>query len=126
MEDGISCALQFESAHLARDAPLQWLAAKRAHQLSRKRRENASYLGLAAWKLQARDLASRFGKLAEGANWSTEAASWQTTTPHHVIDGHHSSVNAVAVGERQGRAVIVSGSWDNTVRVWDLETLEAV
>jgi WD40 repeat protein len=37
-----------------------------------------------------------------------------------------SIVVSVAVGERQGRTVIVSGSADNTVRVWDLETLQPV
>ena len=32
------------------------------------------------------------------------------------------AVRAVAVGELEGRPVVVSGSADRTVRVWDLAT----
>ena len=35
-------------------------------------------------------------------------------------------VSAVAVGERHGRPVIVSGSYDGTVRVWDLASGQPV
>jgi hypothetical protein len=37
------------------------------------------------------------------------------------LTDHHDTVTAVAVGERHGRPVIVSGSKEQTVRVWDLE-----
>jgi WD40 repeat protein len=37
------------------------------------------------------------------------------------LTGHDRSVSAVAVGERHGRPVIISGGADQTVRVWDLE-----
>ena len=36
--------------------------------------------------------------------------------------GHTGGVTAVAVGELDGRPVVVSGSNDATVRVWDLGT----
>ena len=41
------------------------------------------------------------------------------------LTGHDGFVFAVAVGERLGRPVIVSGSGE-TVRVWDLESGEPV
>jgi WD40 repeat protein len=51
----------------------------------------------------------------------------ETLTPVGTrLEGHSSSVESVAMGQRQGRAVIVSGSLDKTVRVWDLETLAPV
>jgi WD40 repeat protein len=37
--------------------------------------------------------------------------------------GHTGGVYALAVGERQGQKVIVSGSGDNSVRIWDSELL---
>ena len=42
------------------------------------------------------------------------------------LTGHDGNVSAVAVAERHGRPVIVSGSYDRTVRVWDLESDEPV
>ena len=36
--------------------------------------------------------------------------------------GHTGEVNAVAVGQLDGRTVVVSGSGDRTVRVWDAAT----
>src|SRR5262249_35817371 len=42
------------------------------------------------------------------------------------IEGHDKFVNALTVGEVEGRRMIVSGGDDGTVRVWDLvEALEA-
>jgi WD40 repeat protein len=38
------------------------------------------------------------------------------------LTGHDDTVTAVAVGQRHGQPVIVSGGFDATVRVWDLET----
>ena len=36
--------------------------------------------------------------------------------------GHTGRVTAMAVGELDGRPIVVSGSLDSTVRVWDLVT----
>jgi WD40 repeat protein len=42
------------------------------------------------------------------------------------LRGHDGSVDAVAVGELEGRPVVVSGGSHGTVRVWDLRTGSAV
>ena len=42
--------------------------------------------------------------------------------PHQPLAGHTGWVRAVAVGRAGGRDVIVSGSDDGTVRVWDAAT----
>ena len=41
-------------------------------------------------------------------------------------DGHTERVTAVAVGRAGDRDIIVSGSWDGTVRVWDAATGQPV
>ena len=38
------------------------------------------------------------------------------------LSGHDSAITAVTVTERAGRRLIVSGSADKTVRLWDLQT----
>ena len=38
------------------------------------------------------------------------------------LTGHNGPVNAVAVAELDGRPMVISGSDDETVRVWDLAT----
>jgi WD40 repeat protein len=43
-------------------------------------------------------------------------------TPHQNITGHTNWVNGVAIGRVGDREVFVSGSDDNTVRVWDAAT----
>ena len=52
--------------------------------------------------------------------WATGGA----TTPwmRALITGHTGPVSSVAVGQADGRAIIVSGSNDRTVRVWDAVT----
>ncbi|MGD9525621.1 serine/threonine-protein kinase [Pseudonocardia sp.] len=45
-----------------------------------------------------------------------------TSTVEHTLAGHSEPVNSVAVAQLDGRPVIVSGSVDRTVRVWDLAT----
>ena len=52
--------------------------------------------------------------LATGDAWSGDP-----------FTGHTGAVRAVAVGELDGRPVVVSGSSDGTVRVWDLATGDA-
>jgi len=42
------------------------------------------------------------------------------------LTSHNGRVNTVAVGERRGQPVIVSGSGDGTVQVWGLESGELV
>jgi WD40 repeat protein len=51
--------------------------------------------------------------------WRCRWARVQPSTPHRVIGRHGESVNCVALGVIDGQAVLVSGSADNTIRLWD-------
>ncbi len=55
-------------------------------------------------------------------SWRVGAASWRLEPPHRTFTGHTGGVSAVALGQVAGREVIVSGSTDDTVRVWDAAT----
>ena len=66
--------------------------------------------------------ADQIGQLPLRRSFSVPWANWQSAATHRVISGHDGGVSSVAVGELEGRAVIVSGGEDGTVRVWDLAT----
>ena len=65
------------------------------------------------------------------ARWSSPAAAtgrcgcgtWPPAAPvGDPFTGHSGYVHAVAAAELDGRPVVISGSSDETVRVWDLAT----
>ena len=84
--------------------------------------EHAAYLGLAARCGRAEVLADRIDADGLTSPWRARWASWQLQRPHQQLTGHAGAVNAVAVAELDGRPVVISGSDDGTVRVWDLAT----
>jgi WD40 repeat protein len=84
--------------------------------------ERAAYLQLAARCGRATQLADAISADGLPLAWATDWASWRLQPPHRTFTGHAGEVNAVAVGLLDGRTVVVSGSGDRTVRVWDAAT----
>ena len=87
--------------------------------------ERASYLQLAARRHRA-PLADQLDRQSLHQPWTARWVSGPRPGPHYIVGRHDGRVEAVAVGERHGRPVIISGSPDKTVRVWDLETGQPV
>jgi WD40 repeat protein len=54
--------------------------------------------------------------------WRCRWAHVQPSAPHRIIGRHADCVTSIAVGEIDGRAVVVSSSSDNRVRLWDVRT----
>ncbi|MDQ0938408.1 hypothetical protein [Streptomyces sp. V1I1] len=85
-------------------------------------------LALNAARFGDRELAARITSVpVEGKPDAWWAVEWATSSMidlrfRHALPGHTDTVSAVATGVVEGRPVVVTGSWDKTVRVWDLAT----
>lgn len=88
--------------------------------------ERAAYLQLSAQRCGARVLAERIGGLGVALSWSARWAWWSPTGVHRHLSGHQSGVLAVAVGDLDGRPIAVTGSADETARIWDLTTHQQI
>ena len=72
-------------------------------------------------QMEAPDLAPQL-EPPVATRWRCRWARVRPSTPHRVIGRHTGPVTAVALGEVDGRAVVVSGSDDQTIRLWDART----
>ena len=84
--------------------------------------QHAAYLQLAACCARAPELAHAIADSGLPLPFASDWASWRLQPPHHTLPGHTGGVSSVAIGQVDGRPVIVSGSNDQTVRVWDATT----
>ncbi|PZS30711.1 MAG: hypothetical protein DLM61_10135, partial [Pseudonocardiales bacterium] len=84
--------------------------------------DQPAYLQLAARSARAPHLADTITAQGLPLSWTTDWASWRLQYPHRTVTGHTGSVCAVALGQVEGRAVVVSGGADRTVWVWDAAT----
>jgi WD40 repeat protein len=94
-----------------------------AHQLrGRSLGERAAYLGLHAHQTGAVEFARGLRALAlePGPPWSVRWAHWESTNAPQILTGHTGAVRAVAIGTLDGRPIAVTGSDDQTLRIWDL------
>jgi hypothetical protein len=81
--------------------------------------EKASYLELSARKQELTKLADQIASLPLLRTWVPKWVSWKQADVHRVFEGHTSEVNCVALGQLGGKEVVISGSADSTVRVWE-------
>jgi WD40 repeat protein len=88
--------------------------------------ESVSYLEMAARKSMATHFADQVAQLPLHPTWNIPWARWLPSATHRILSQDNGKVIALAVAEREGRTVIVSGSDDTSVRIWDLERGEAV
>jgi WD40 repeat protein len=88
--------------------------------------EKASYLELNARKQGVFDIAEQIASLVLVRRWVPKWTSWTYSGTHRVLEGHTGSVNCVALGKLGEREVVVSGGVDETVRVWEPSTGEAL
>jgi tetratricopeptide (TPR) repeat protein len=86
----------------------------------RRNPERLEQLRLIARQVGADRLADRIAALEPPRPWSVRWAHWEVKSPHRLVGRHDGALSAVAVAELDGQPVVVSGSHDRTVQVWDL------
>ncbi|RZU48342.1 WD40 repeat protein [Krasilnikovia cinnamomea] len=87
---------------------------------------HAAYLELAARSGGATALADAVAASGVPRPWSTRWVSWQVAVLHRPLTGHTGAVLCVAVGQRDGVDVAVTGADDRELRVWDLTSGEPI
>jgi WD40 repeat protein len=91
------------------------------HLVDLDRPERASQLELSSHHLGDYDLAVCIAGAVPNRPWQTHWSHGRRAIGYQVLVGHGGDVSAVAVGALpDGSPVIVSGSYDGTVRVWRL------
>ncbi|MEU4253210.1 hypothetical protein AB0F15_38020 [Amycolatopsis sp. NPDC026612] len=84
--------------------------------------EHGAYLELAARCHRSSLLAEATAKAFPARPWRTVWAQWVRRSRTSVVHDHTDRVTSIATGEAYDHPVVVSGSMDGTVRVWDLAT----
>ncbi|MGC7100706.1 AAA family ATPase [Amycolatopsis lurida] len=82
--------------------------------------EHGAYLELAAYCYQASALAGSIAETWSWLPWRTRWAQWASRGQESILYGHKDRVRALATGDLHDQPIIVSGSSDGTLRIWDL------
>jgi WD40 repeat protein len=88
--------------------------------------ERASIMERVAREQGLDSIGNEFANLGGTRKWRVPWSSWQPAAPHTTIRGHDAEISALAVTRAGPRYLIISGSADNTIRKWDLETGERI
>jgi WD40 repeat protein len=86
----------------------------------------AADLQLSARRCGADALADRVGDLGLPLPWLARWSWWSSTGAHRQLSGHTSRVTCVATVRLDDRPIAVTGSGDETARVWDLITQQQI
>ena len=86
--------------------------------------ERAERLAVNAAKLRAHSLLAASAKMIT-AEWPISWAAW-SGRGHRTLDAHDGWVRAVAVGRAGDRDIIVSGTLQGTLQIWDAVTGELI
>ncbi|MCW3096336.1 MAG: hypothetical protein JWL77_1954 [Chthonomonadaceae bacterium] len=124
--DSLLAALELPENGAGPEEAYLYQAAARHFLPSTTQDEIAAYLEMAAHTGGLFSVVERITALPLHRPWAVLWARWRWEEPHRILRGHQRPPNTIALGELEDRTVLVSGSWDMTVRVWDLASGEPI